>query len=52
MESNETVTYKWESGVYSLSDMVLLVKYKQITPQQFKSITRFDYNAIKEKEGV
>jgi len=29
--------------------MVILVKYKNITPEIFFEITRFDYNAILEK---
>ena len=43
MESKDLITYKWEGGVYSLEDMVILTKYKRLTPQQFFEITRFDY---------
>ena len=49
---DNTITYKWNQGVYSLSDMVLLTRYHNITPEQFFQITRYDYNAIKEKMGI
>ena len=49
MQDENLITYKWNQGVYSLEDMVILVKYKNITPEIFFEITRFDYNAILEK---
>ena len=49
MESFNLITYKWEQGVYSLEDLVVLVKYNVITPEQFFDITRFDYAAAAQK---
>lgn len=49
MQSENLITYKWEQGIYSLEDLVVLVKYKQITPQQFFDITRFNYAAAAQK---
>ena len=45
------ITYKWEEGVYSLEDLLILVKYKQITPEQFFKITRYNYNTILEQKN-
>ena len=50
MESKEMVTYKWGEGIYSLKDMLILVKYKLISPKQFFDITRYNYDIIKQKE--
>ena len=47
MEEETLVTYKWDQGVYSLEDMLILVKYKKLTPDQFFEITRYNYDAIK-----
>lgn len=52
MQSENIVQYKWSNGVYSLEDMMLLVKYKQITPEQFFEITRYDYEGVKKERGV
>lgn len=49
MESEEMLTYKWEGGIYSLQDIVILVKYKQITPEKFFEITRYNYAAVVQK---
>lgn len=46
LESSAITTYKWDQGVYSLKDMVILVRYNQITPEQFFEITRYNYNTI------
>lgn len=51
MENEILITYKWEEGIYSLDDMLILVEYKKITPQQFFEITRFNYDAIKEQKN-
>lgn len=32
MENEILITYKWEEGIYSLDDMLILVEYKKITP--------------------
>lgn len=52
MESENIVEYKWSNGVYSLEDMIILVKYGQITPQQFFEITRYNYEGIMKNRGV
>lgn len=49
MESETMTIYKWEQGVYSLQDMIILVKYNQLTPEQFFEITRYDYAAVAQK---
>lgn len=46
MEEKTLTTYKWEQGVYSLNDMMILVKYKQITPEDFFEITRYNYDSL------
>ena len=46
MEDKTLITYKWNQGVYSLQDLLILVKYKNITPKQFFEITRFSYDSI------
>ena len=46
MESQTMLTYKWEGGIYSLEDMIILVKYGQLTPDKFRQITRLDYAAV------
>lgn len=46
MEFDNLITYKWEQGIYSLEDLIILVKYKQITPEQFFEITRYNYAAV------
>lgn len=49
MESETMTIYKWEQGVYSLQDMIILVKYNQLTPEQFFEITRYDYAVAAQK---
>ena len=44
------ITYKWEGGVYSLDDLLVLVQYKIITPDQFFNITRYNYKVIKQQK--
>ena len=51
MPQIDIITYKWKQGVYSLSDMVILVKYKNITPEQFFEITRLHYDAVIKEMG-
>ena len=48
-ESSDMVTYKWEQGVYSLEDLIILVKFNEITPEQFHEITGFNYAGIVEE---
>lgn len=31
MESKNLITYKWNQGIYSLEDLMILVKYKKMT---------------------
>ncbi len=45
MEDKNIITYKWDHGVYSLEDLIILVKYNQITPEEFFEITRYNYAA-------
>lgn len=45
MESKNMIVYKWDQGVYSLEDMTILVKYHQMSPEQFFEITRYNYDA-------
>lgn len=52
MESEEMLTYKWEGGIYSLQDMVILVKFGQLTPDKFKEITRLDYAAAASRTKI
>lgn len=52
-ESMNIINYKWNNGVYSLKDLIILVEYKKITQKQFFEITRINYKGlikIKEKE--
>lgn len=51
MQSEAITEFKWNNGVYSLADMILLVKYNQLTPQQFFEITRLHYEVVKERKG-
>ena len=46
MESENMIVYKWDQGVYSLEDMIILVKYHQMSPEQFFEITRYNYAAV------
>lgn len=42
------ITYKWQKGIYSLEDLMILVKFKKLTPKQFFEITRFNYEGLLE----
>ena len=46
MQSENIIIYKWEHGVYSLEDLIILVKYGNITENQFHDITGFNYAAV------
>ena len=46
MEDKNIITYKWDHGVYSLEDLIILVKYNQISPEEFFEITRYNYAAV------
>lgn len=50
MESFSLIKYKWESGVYTLKEMIQLVKQQELSQQQFFDITRYDYNNIKQSD--
>ncbi len=50
IETINTITYKWNQGVYSLNDLLILVQYNQLTPKQFFNITRYNYEVMKEKK--
>lgn len=45
MEDKSLITYKWDQGIYSLEDLIILTKYHQITPKEFFEITRYNYAA-------
>lgn len=49
MPEKDVTTYKWKQGVYSLEDMIILVKYNNLTPDEFFEITRLDYAAAAQK---
>ena len=46
------ITYKWEQGVYSLEDLVILVRYGSLTPSQFHEITGYDYAAAASRTQI
>lgn len=48
MESFSLIKYKWESGVYTLKEMIQLVKQQELSQQQFFDITRYNYDNIKQ----
>ena len=45
------IKYYYQTGVYDMKKMVQLVKLNQLTEQQFKNITTYNYKYYK-KEGV
>ena len=47
-ESLDLVKFKWDAGVYDLSDMCILVDNHIITEEDFHTITRYNYYAVKE----
>lgn len=47
---NFIIKYKWENGSYSLEDMINLVLKNVITEEQFFSITRYNFNGVKDKK--
>lgn len=49
METENIITYKWNNGVYNLQDMIILVKYENLTPEDFFKITRYNYDAVKDR---
>ncbi len=49
-KNNLIIKQKWEYGIYSLKDMVDLVLKNIITEEQFFSITRYNFNSIKNRE--
>ena len=46
MESLILIKYKWDMGIYSLEQIIRLVKNKILTKQDFFYITRFNYNGL------
>lgn len=50
METQNLITYKWNNGVYNLQDMLILVQFGNLSPEQFFKITRYDYETIKNKK--
>lgn len=47
-ESYNLIKYKFEMGVYSLDEMIKFVEDNQITKDEFKYITSYNYYGIKE----
>ena len=47
----ELVKYLHDSGCYSLHEVFELVEEGQITKEDFKDITRFNYDGVKESRG-
>ena len=47
MEDKSLITYKWESGVYDLEDLIKLVENEELTVDEFFEITRLNYAATK-----
>ena len=47
MESQSLIDYKWESGIYTLDYMLMLVQNKILTKEDFFQITRLNYDGVK-----
>ena len=46
------VTYKFNGGFYSLQDLIILVKYNNMTPDQFFKTTGVKYDVyVSDKEN-
>lgn len=45
-ESDNVITYKYKEGNYSLEDLMILVQFERLTPEQFFEITRFNYEGL------
>lgn len=43
------IKYKYEMGVFSLIDLISFVKKEIITKEEFRDITSFNYEVIKER---
>lgn len=50
-ESEHIIKFKYESGVYSLKYVFILVELGVITKDQFHYITTYDYDGVKEMRG-
>lgn len=50
-ESYDLIKYKFEMGVYSLEKMLELVEKEQISEKDFKWITSYSYQGIKERRN-
>jgi hypothetical protein len=48
VDKNSLIKYKWEMGAYDIDDMLALVKWNQITPEEFFDITRKHYQSMVE----
>lgn len=48
---NESKTYVWQGGFYSLQDMIILVKYRNLTSEDFYKVTKIHYEDIIKKMG-
>ena len=50
-ESEHIIKFKYESGVYSLKYVFVLAEMNLITKDQFRYITGYDYEGLKEARG-
>lgn len=53
MQSFYTINYKYQHGVYSIQNIIELVKQKVLTEEEFKDITSYNYKGyIEQKKGT
>lgn len=45
-QSKVIIKHKWDHGVYTLEDMINLVKNGNITKEEFFNITRYNYDGV------
>jgi len=46
-ESNDLIRHKYETGVYSLKQMIEFVEERTITEEEFHWITSYSYKGLK-----
>ena len=52
MESIDLLKYKFQQGVFDISDLIILVQLQYITKDDFFEITRLQYDPINKKMGI
>ena len=50
-ENEHIIKFKYDSGIYSLKYVFILVELGTITKEQFHYITTYDYDGVKEVRG-